>query len=42
MFPIFREAKLIRQLRLKYGVRFLPPKQVIRRAMRDGLNPFYL
>lgn len=34
-----QEAALIRLLKEQHDVRFLP-KQVLRRALREGLNPF--
>jgi hypothetical protein len=39
MAGIIREAEKIRQLKKTYGVRFLP-RQVIRRSMNKGINPF--
>lgn len=41
MASVTLELRVIDQLKAKYGVRFLP-RQVIRRALNEGVNPFRL
>ncbi len=39
MDGVLLEAEVVRQLKEQYRVRFLP-KQIIRRALSNGINPF--